>query len=297
MLQKIVNWLNKKDEEKYSPESEKQSNEKKSDNKEQKKILPELNQGDAIGLKKQIISFICNELQGYKFDKSLQISAITLAIQGCGYDDAIMAIVTSPDFEKELQRTLANKGIYAAANNICKWSFGREQPQNEKTKEIAKGIFLLIYGKEEYQETIQPPAPLKARIAALRGSLEQSNYILDARQRQKWNIGRGKEPVRDDRKHYNDIVIKDNNDEINRKVSGKHACIVFKQNEGFKLKTYMREDEHGRKKLTSTQIQREDMQSSRIFVDERQEFLLQNDDQIVLADGVILRFEYLTAGI
>ncbi|MCL2649459.1 MAG: hypothetical protein FWD60_00350 [Candidatus Azobacteroides sp.] len=299
MLQKIADLLNKIGEKKPSLKVEKQRNEVKKEEKSQENILPKLHQGDAISLKKQILDFICNSLQGYKYNRSLQMPAITLFVDGSGYDDVILPIATSPDFEKELRLKLTNKGIYATANDNCKWDFRQEKPQNEEAKEIAQGIFLLIHKKAEKQEETQIVIPKKARITILRGSMEAKSYILDAEEQTKWNIGRGKEPVRDERKHLNYIAIKENDynpktDEVNHKVSGKHAYIVFMPNEGFKLKTYTKQDDYGHKKPTSTQIQREDLQDSRTFVDEKQEFLLQNEDQIVLANSVILLFEYFT---
>ena len=300
MLQKIADLLNKIGEKKSSPKTEKQPDEVKKDEKGQGKILPNLYQGDAINLKKQILDFICNSLQGYKYDSSLQIPAITLLVQGSGYDDVIFSITTSNDFEKELRLKLTNKGIYAAANENCRWNFRQEKLQNEETKEIAQGIFLLVHKKAEKQEEIQIAIPKKAQITILRGSMEAKSYTLDVEEQTKWNIGRGKEPMINNRIHHNDIPIKENEHnpeiyKINHSVSRKHAYIIFIPNEGFKLKTYTKEEENGKKGLTSTQIPRED--KTLVFGDEEQSFLLQNNDQIVLSDSVILLFEYLTTNL
>ena len=270
MLHKIVNLLNKKGDK-----------------------MAQLVTGDAISLKKQIIESIGDTLQNYRFDKTLQIPVITLFVQGSDCDDDIWDIITALGFEKELRLKLTNKGIYAAADNSCKWNFCREKPQSADAKEIVEGIYLLKNKNEE------PPVVLqkKARITILRGSMKQRSYILDTEQQQKWNIGRGKEPVIEGRIHYNYVVIKENEsnpkmDELNHNVSRKHACIVFIPNEGFKLKTYTKKDRNGKEILSSTKIQREDI-PAKTFEDKEQLFLLQNDDQIVLSDSVVLVFEYI----
>ena len=272
MLQKITDWINKR----------------------KQNQLQKVESGDAKTLKKQILKSICFALKDYRFDRSLQIPAITLYIYGSGCDDAIHVIISAPGFMDELRLKLNNSGIYAAANNLCRWSFRKENPQDEKAKAIAEGLFLMLQQKEEIDPN---PIPIKARITILHGSMEDDHYILDPAERTLWNIGRGKASIRDGKKHYNYVVIKEIEHSskiysINHKVSGKHAYIIHVPNEGYKLKTYTRQEKNQEKIPTTTHLQR--TQTSNVFADERQEFLLQDGNQIILNQSVILLFEYIT---
>jgi len=297
MSQKVVNWLNAIDEKISSIKSKKLS--KVVVDKKSQDPIAQLKKDDAIGLKIQILELLCIELEGYQSKKELLIPAITIYHQDCGYDDIIRSILNAPDFETELRRELGNKRIYAAANDNCKWFFPNEKPQNKQAKEIVKGIYMLIHKKEVLPSVFQ-----WARITVKKGSLEK-NDLLDAKQKQKWNIGRGINPEIDYDIHENDIAIKENEEDkeiykINHSVSRKHAYIVFDPKEGFKIKPYTKIivaeiTKKPEKVVTSIKIKGAgDEIHRKVFVD-KSEYpeLLQNNDLIYVAE-VILRFEHLT---
>ena len=285
MLNKIADILNDF-QEKNKVRSSGQKNESANNGNILKEFVPK---GEAIGNKEQIVDIISNALKEYKFDETLKIPAITIYISDSGFDELIKGIVTATGFEKELKLKLSHKRIYAATNDNCKWYFIFEKPQ-EGAREIVKGIYLL----QKQQEEKAMVDFQKAKITALKGSIEQDTYLLNSEKQTKWNIGR-----RDDDKPYqNQIVInniKDKNDpvyQINGRVSRKHACIIFVPNEGYKLKTYKNwNNPNNTYILANTSIVREDEESN--FTDEEQVFLLQNDDKIILNDSVCLLFEFV----
>lgn len=278
---------NQEQENKHTDNPENESNQKEArknvDNLKNKlaKFIP---QGNAFANTNWIIDLLSAALQEYSLNNSMIIPALSLYVSGSGHDELLQTTIAASDFENKLRLKLTYKGIFAAADNNCKWFFYFEKTQNEQAKEIAEGIFILERRVDDMPE--EPETPIThvtfTKITALKGELLEKTYLLDADVTQSFNIGRsnGKYTQLDNGSfHENFIEIKDN--ERQRHISRQHACIIFDRQKGFSLKA---------EKPDKTFLFRDGKKIS------LKENTLQDGDQIQLCanpNDVVLLFEFV----
>jgi len=237
---------------------------------------------NAIDTEEKILSSIVKVFDSvYKGKKSnLHNKKFTLWVA----DNRLFDMVKGQNFSNELILKLANEGYNTAWNSVR-----LEMPaQNHTFTRISDHIFLQIEDKEAIRSVGQ-----KAKITVVqgKGSLLQEMYLLDSKERQRYNIGVGILPDMEGKGfRENHIVIDDSphspHYENNKYVSRAHAYISFSEMDGFCLQVEMGGSRiyNGRTRILRCE--------EKIEVDnlENQE-PLQDGDIIELGKSVYLRFE------
>lgn len=239
---------------------------------------------DGISTKMAVIDTIVNALMPIRHvDNSC--ASLQLYIINCPSALAIHAIVRHKDFEQEIRRSISDADVKLGTS--WKWQFFTDMVAPANALKIADGLFLnIVYIGD---------VTVKAKITALKGFLDQKEYILGAEniEKEKYNIGRGANPQLDNGSfHKNDIVITESEREemrVNLFVSRAHAYIIKRKN-GFALKVLP-----GGCALNGnrTRIFRDGKPMD--LTDPYLEFLLKNEDQIELGKNVILSFEFINS--
>jgi hypothetical protein len=252
MPNKIWNWLLGKEE---SEEKEKQPD-------------------NVVDSQKELLNAIIAYLKKHFFGQKTFTDTIVLWIDSS--NPAYQSYVRDEEFEKRLRTELENKQLIAISKADFVFKTEKVQ-QDSKFPEIAQGVYIqLIAKKNETKPTVYTKA--KITIANNKGSLMQYEYILDATNKNEFNIGRGEG-------NFNHIIIKENDPihyETNIRVSRDHAKIVFIAEKGFYLQS--------RNETNRTIINRNEQRFADLK-DLNAKSLLRDDDEIELGKSVCLRFQ------
>lgn len=268
----------------WNPISEKTSDNRKSNDEkiqEPPSITP---MGSSFELRKELLGKIVKNDFFRPFWDSGKISD-TFVLWITSDKPAYQIEAGKKDFRDALHKEFDNAELKAVG--MASWLVETKPlPEGTKFIEIDAGVYLEIRSASAALSAPQKAVPTKAtiRIVAGSGSLEQHEYLLDANNRQTYQIGRGKSD-RTGRK--NDIVIRDNEDDLlyknNRYVSSAHAELIFVGNRGFCLKSL--------NKNNRTIVYRVGIRVADIKDLHSKYGPLQNGDRIELGKKVSLMFE------
>ena len=270
----------------WNPISEETSDNRKSDD-EQFRGTPSVTPVDSsFELRKELLGKIVKNDFFRPFWDSDKISD-TFVLWITSDKPAYQIEAGKKDFRNALHKEFDNAELKAVGT--ASWLIETKPlPESAKFIEIEVGVYLEIRSASVALSAPQKDIPTKATIHIVAGSgnLEQQEYLLDANNRQAYQIGRGKND-RPGRK--NDIVIRDNEDDLlyknNRHVSSAHAELIFVENRGFCLKSL--------NKNNRTIVYRAGMRVADIKDLHSKYGPLQNGDRIELGKKVSLQFECL----
>ena len=208
------------------PETETKSETETKPETETKQIL--LPSDNAIESREYIINAIIQSLepmQGLSKDK---FNGLTIYIT----EQRLQLLTEGKDFLQHLCAQMDNHGFESLSDLVA--ITNDTAPNNAIT--VMPGMRLMLHQKESKGgEELPPPATGKMRIFIFegQGSMQQAEYILNAKEKQVFHIGRIKF-VRDlSPRRINDVVIKDDESvdelkKLNSKVSRSHADIIWR---------------------------------------------------------------------
>jgi hypothetical protein len=253
MTNKLINWLLGKQEEAKENKPAQENN--------------------AVAGKQKLLDAIC-EFNKQFFGKTEFTDTVVLWVANS--QPAGQSFVREKNFEVELRAALQNKQLTAVSK--ATFEFKTENPPAELAlSAIADGVYIQLVAPQKAEKMSKEVfSKAKISISDGKGSLAQSECLLDAAVQQTFNIGRGTD--------FNNFVVIDGESELNSNVSRQHAKIVFIEDKGFYLQS--------RNTNNRTIINR----NSERFADLKDLYTkiqLQDGDEIELGKSVCLKFEIL----
>jgi hypothetical protein len=185
--------------------------------------------------REEIVRFIIHSLRPYMDEKSNTIAGLQFYILCENNEEEELAKVAlyagTPDKfkQEELHRKLTDNFIHLPDNWFFEFNIVRDKLPECRFK---KDFFAL-----EIVDLMQKGSNFPtARLLPLEGQTSESEYLLNPNQKQKYFIGRGKNPILESgRTHTNDIVFLDKDDAefdetkgaSNLFISRNHAFIAY----------------------------------------------------------------------
>ena len=268
----------------WNPISEETSNSRQS-NEEKLQEAPSIKPvGSSFELRKELLGKIVKNDFFRPFWDSDKI-AYTFVLWITPDKPAYQIEAGKKDFRDALHKEFDNADLKAIG--MASWQIETKLlPEDATFIEIEAGIYLEIRSEIGILPDPFKDIPTKAKISIVEGSgsLEQHEYLLDANDRQTYQIGRGNS---DNAGRKNYIVIRDNENDLlyknNRYVSSSHAELIFVENKGFCLKSLNRNNR--------TIVYRDEIRVADIKDLYSKFGPLQNGDRIELGKKVSLKFE------
>jgi len=243
---------------------------------------------NAIDFREELIEKIVknNFFGRYKFDETVTNPFVLwVTTEGLNYQTE----VRKPNFIKSLRKAFDDAELSEVGSN-AQWIVKTEPlPRNADFYKIDEGIYLDTRLLVEQQDDQPKIVSTKARISIAEnsGSLLQREYLLDAKEMQTWQIGRGEKDRKEKKNH---IAINDNERDRrydnNKYVSSTHAEIVFLANIGFCVKSL---NDGNRTIIYRRENRISDLQDLKSI-----SLPLQDGDRIELGKKVLLKFEVIT---
>jgi hypothetical protein len=253
MTNKLINWLLGKQE-------------------EAKKDKPAQQDNVVVG-KRKLLNVICGFSKQF-FGKTEFTDTVVVWVANS--QPAYQNFVRETNFETEVRAALQNKQLTAVSK--AKFEFKTENPPAELAlSAIADGVYIQLVAPQKAEKMLKEVfSKAKISISDGKGSLAQSEYLLDAAKHQTFNIGRGTD--------FNNFVVIDGESELNSNVSRQHAKIVFIADKGFFLQS---------RNTSNRTIINRNFERFADLKDLYTKIQLKDGDEIELGKSVCLKFEIL----
>ena len=192
--------------------------------------------GSSVELRKELLDKIVKNEFFRPFWDSKEITD-TFVLWVTADKPAYQIEVGKKDFPGALHKEFDNAELSAVG--AASWLIETKAPaEGAKFVEIEPGLYLEIRNPAARLKSSEKiPTKAKISIAGGSGVLVRDEYLLDADNRQAYQIGRGE---KDKAGRKNHIALCDNAENLmhnNKYVSGAHARILFVANKGFCLKS------------------------------------------------------------